>query len=417
VPNSNLTTILLAFSAAALCFYALGMCSAWLHVRARRARAHHRSRAQPRASTDDLSIKSGARDALPAISLLKPIKGLEEDLALCLRSFFEQDYPGQLEIVFASAYLNDPGMRVARQVAAQYPAVRARFVLSDENWGLNPKVSNLQGALAAASHDLVLQTDANVWAPRDYVRSVVQEFLDERGSLLSSLVSGVGERSLAAAMENLQLTAYVAPGCCAALKLANIPCVIGKSMLFRRSELRELGGLSLVKDSLAEDFLLGRHFADHGKKVVLSATPIRNVNVDMPLERLFARHARWLKMRAVLHTPGFLCDLFANPIALALLALISSDFDRTLGLAWLALVAIKTAVDGHMVHLIRGVPMKPRHVLLAPLKDALLFGIWVYAIFSRSIVWRGIRFRMGSDSQLLPDQGALPVRVLRRLLT
>jgi ceramide glucosyltransferase len=402
----NLTTILLAFSAASLCFYVLGMCSAWLHVRARR-----------RLSRRDRGIKSGASTRLPAISLLKPIKGLEEDLALCLRSFFEQDYPGQFEIVFASAYRDDHGMQVARRVAAEYPAVRARFVLSDENWGLNPKVSNLQGALAAAAHDLVLQTDANVWAPPDYLHHVVDEFVTERAALLSSLVSGIGERSVGAAMENLQLTAYVAPGCCAALKLANIPCVIGKSMLFRRSELRELGGLALVKDSLAEDFLLGRYFADHGKKVVLSATPIRNVNVEMPVERLFARHARWLKMRAVIHTPGFLCDFFANPIALSLLALCSADFDRTLSLACLLLVALKTIVDGYMVRLIRGVPMKLRHVLLVPFKDALLFGIWVYAIFSRSIVWRGIRFRMGSDSQLLPDQGALPVRVLRRLLT
>jgi ceramide glucosyltransferase len=402
----NLTTILLAFSAAALCLYVLGMSSAWLHVRALR-----------RSSRQHGCIKAGASERLPAISLLKPIKGLEEDLEHCLRSFFEQDYPGQVELVFASAYRDDPGMQIARRVASEYPALRTRFVLSDENWGLNPKVSNLQGALASASHDLVLQTDANVWAPPDYLRNVVGEFLRERASLLSSLVSGIGERSIGAAMENLQLTAYVAPGCCAALKLANIPCVIGKSMLFRRSELRELGGLALVKDSLAEDFLLGRHFADHGKKVLLSATPIRNVNVEMPVERLFGRHARWLKMRAVIHTPGFVCDFFANPIAIALLALASADFDPTLSVACALLIALKTAVDGYVVRLIRGVPMRLRHVMLVPLKDALMFGIWVYAIFSRSIVWRGIRFRMGSDSQLLPDHGALPVRVLRRLLS
>jgi ceramide glucosyltransferase len=402
----TLTTVLLAFSAIAVCLYILGVCSTLLHVRGRRSAAPAMRGREP-----------GAIDQLPPISLLKPIKGLEEDLALCLRSFFEQDYPGQLEIVFASAHRDDPGVQVARRVAREYPAVRTRFLMTDENWGLNPKVSNLQGAVAAASHDLMLQTDANVWAPPDYVRSIVREFLDEGASLLSSLVSGVGERSVAAAMENLQLTAYVAPGCCAALKLASIPCVIGKSMLFRRSELRELGGLSLVKDSLAEDFLLGRYFADHGKKVVLSATPIRNVNVDMPIERLFARHARWLKMRAVIHTPGFICDFFANPIAVALLALFSADFDRELSMATLLLIGVKTALDGWMVRMIRGVPMKLRHVLLVPAKDALMFGIWLYAIFSRSIVWRGIRFRIGADSQLLPDQGALPVRVLRRLLS
>jgi ceramide glucosyltransferase len=289
--------------------------------------------------------------------------------------------------------------------------------MSDENWGLNPKVSNLQGALVAARHDLVLQTDANVWAPRDYVHSIVSEFVAEKASLLSSLVSGVGERSLGAAIENLQLTGYVAPGCCTALKLANVTCVIGKSMLMRKSELRSLGGLELVKDSLCEDFLLGRHYVESGKKVVLSATPIRNVNVDMAIERSLSRHARWLKMRAVIHVFGFIVEPFANPVALTALAWLSSGFDRDVGLVFAALVLGKMCLEGIAVQAIRGTPIALRHLVWAPVKDVLMFGVWVYAMFSRSIEWRGIRFRIGPDSQLLPDEGALPVRVLRRLLS
>jgi ceramide glucosyltransferase len=295
--------------------------------------------------------------------------------------------------------------------------VPVRFVLSDENWGLNPKVSNLQGALRAARHDLVLQSDANVWAPPDYVRSIVAEFVSENGSLLSSMVSGIGERSVGAAMENLQLSAYVAPACCVALKLANVTCVIGKSMLFRRSELKTLGGLERVKDSLAEDFLLGKHYGESGKKVILSATPIRNVNVDMAIERSLTRHARWLKMRAVIHPISFITDIFTNPIALMSLAWLSSKCDATFGLALAALVVFKTLVDGQLVKLVRGTPMKLQHLVLAPVKDLLMLCVWVYSGFSRSVEWRGIKLRLGADSQLLPDEGALPVRVLRRLLS
>lgn len=394
---TTLTTILLAATAVSVVIYLLGVGSAFVHLRGRKRRKVY--------------------SELPPVSLLKPIKGLEEDLELCLRSFFEQAYPGSFELVFASAQRDDPGMQVARRVARDYPLIRARFVLTDENWGLNPKVSNLQGALAAAAHDLVLQTDANVWAPRDYLRNIVSELLAEDASLLSSLVSGLGERSAFAAMENLQLTGYVAPGCCAALKLVNIPCVIGKSMLFRKSELRALGGLSLVKDSLAEDFLIGKHFAESGKKVLLSPTPILNVNVDTSFERFLGRHARWLKMRAVIHPPGFMCDLFANPIALGCLALLSSDLAPSAFYAYTAVVAAKLALEALVVRLVRGVPMKLRHLLWLPVKDALIFAIWLYAIFSRSVVWRGIRFRMGGGSQLLPDEGALPVRVLRRMFS
>lgn len=394
---SMFTLALLICSASAFCLYTVGVVAALVHLRRRQRRF--------------------AETSLPPVSLLKPIKGLEEKLELCLRSFFEQDYPGHFELVFASGQRDDPALAMARAIAREYPHVRTRFVISNESWGLNPKVSNLQGALAAASYDLVLQTDANVWAPRDYLRKVVSELLAEDASLLSSLVSGVGENSGGAAMENLQLTAYVAPACCAALVIGGVPCVIGKSMLFRRSELRALGGLELVKDSLAEDFLLGTHYAAQRKKVLLSATPICNVNVDMPIERSLKRHARWLKMRMVIHPTSLLGDLFANPIAVTTVAFVLSDYQAWLGCLLAIGGTLKLLTDWRMVGLIRGQPMRLRHALLVPLKDLLMLSIWTYALFSRSVEWRGIRFRIGSDTQLLRDEGALPIRMLRRLLS
>ena len=148
---------------------------------------------------------------LPPLSVLKPIKGTEQSLEENLRSFFEQDYPGELEIVFASEELSDPGMEVARRVAKAHPHVAARFVQSDPDFGLNPKVSNLAGAMAHARHDLVLQSDANVRVSPGYLARIVAELLDEKASLLTSIVVGSGERTVGATFENLQLTAMIAP--------------------------------------------------------------------------------------------------------------------------------------------------------------------------------------------------------------
>jgi ceramide glucosyltransferase len=394
---NTLTSILLASAALGGVLYLGALISTVLHVRSRR----HRH----------------LLDQMPALSLLKPVKGLEEQLEKCLRSLYEQDYPGEREVVFASATRDDPALVVARKVAAEFPHVPTRFVLSDDTWGFNPKVSNLRGALLAARHDLVLQTDANVWAEATYLRQIVSEFVNEKASILSSLVTGTGEASIGAAMENIQLGAFTAPGCCAALKLGGMPCVIGKSMLLRKSELRELGGLALVKDSLAEDFLLGKHYMAAGKKVVLSATPIRNFNAKIPVECHLARHARWLKMRAVLHAPAFIAEVFVNPVALLLLAWGTSGFSNVLGLAVLGLAFVKMLLDGVLIWLVRGAAMPWRYLWLAPVKDLLMLGTWAYSSFSRSIVWRGVRLRLGPDSLLIPDQGALPVRLLRRILS
>lgn len=352
---------------------------------------------------------------LAPVSILKPLKGIEESLEGNLRSFFVQDYPS-FEIVFATTTADDPALPLARALAAEYPHIPTRFVFSDPDFGLNPKVANLAGALRGARHDLVLQSDANVRARPDYLRRVVAELRAENGALLSSMVVGVGERSVGALLDNLQLSAFTAPGTCFALKAAGIVCVIGKSMLFWRKDLEDVGGLELVRDILAEDYVLGRAFQKAGKHVILSTTTAENVNVHSNVEHFMSRHARWLKMRAAIHVPGFVLDLFANPTGLALLAFLTSGFDWRFGLALAGITVIKSMGDAFLVRRTRGVPLSLGHRFLTPLRDVLMMAIWPYAAFSRSIEWRGVRLRLGWNTRLRPDDGPLPVRLVRRVL-
>lgn len=353
--------------------------------------------------------------ALPPVSILKPLKGLEESLEENLRTFFEQDYP-EFEIVFATTEPADPALLVARRLAAEYPRVPCRFAKSDAGFGLNPKVANLAGAMAGAEHDLVLQSDANVRAAPDYLKRIVSELLRENAAMLSSMVTGCGERSPGAAMENLQLSATIAPSTCFALHYFGVTCVIGKSMLLRRSQLAAVGGLARVKDVLAEDYLLGRIYEKAGHRVVLSTTVAENLNEDISIDRFMSRHARWLKMRAMIHPPAFVADLLANPVGLGLMASVLSGGDPRVVGAALALALLKLSTDGFIVWRTRGHAMAARHLMWAPVKDVLLMAIWPYALISRSIEWRGTRLRLGWGTALRLDEGPLPVRVARRLL-
>ncbi len=383
----------------AVMFFGLGVWSTRRHLRLGRAAA----------TLEDA--------AYPPISLLKPVKGTEEDLEANLRTFFEQDYPGPLEIVFASEDpATDPGMAVARRVAAEYPHVPVHFVASDVSFGLNPKVANLEGARAHATHDLVFQSDANVRLRPDYLRRVVAELVGADASLLSSIIVGVGERSIGAALENLQLTALIAPSVCTALHVGRTSCVIGKSMLFRRSELASLGGLEAVRDILCEDFILGQLYQQGGKRVLLSTTTVENVNHETTIERFLSRHSRWLKMRAVIHFGSFVADLFANPIAWCAAAMIASRFRVELVALFVLSLATKVAADAHFMRVFRPAPMALGHLLLSPFKDLAMPFVWVYCLFSRSVTWRGRKLRFGARSRLRPDDGILPVRMARKLL-
>jgi ceramide glucosyltransferase len=384
-------SICLAISAAALLLHRV---SVWATVRHLRSEHHD----------------SAAATQLPALTVLKPIKGLEEQLEQNLRSFFEQSYPAALQFVFSSTEVSDPGIAMARRVAADYPACDVRFVNSDAAFGYNPKVSNLAGALRAATHELVLQSDANVRVRPGYLQAFVREFEARGAALMGGLVAGRGERSLGAALDTVQLTSFTSPGVCLAECLAGIPCVIGKAILFRRSELAALGGLELVKDVLAEDFVLGDAYLSAGKRVVISKLVVDNVNVDTSLRRFLARHSRWLKMRVVLHVPGFLADLLSNSSFFALLAAaLSGGQPELLGL-YVLVASYKLVIDARQIARVRGEPLAAIHLVALPLRDLLLPCLWLYALFSRTTEWRGERFRLARGSQLTPLNIAEPLR-------
>ncbi len=371
----------LAVAGIALTLFAVGILATWRHTRKAPARA---------------------TEGLPPVSMVKPLKGREDELEANLESFFRQDYPAPFELVFSTSDPDDEALRVARSVAARHPDVSARFVRSDEAFGLNPKVANLVAAVAAARHDLIHQSDGNVRVPSDYLRKIVGEYVAADASVLTSVVVGVGERTLGAAMENIQLSGFIAPAMCLALEAANITCVCGKSMLLRRSELdRDLGGLASVRDVLCEDFVLGERYKALGKTVLLSPTPVHNVNVACGPDRFFGRHSRWLKMRVTLHLPGFLADLGSNPVALAALAVLASGFDATVAGVALSVVVSKGVLDHVAIRLVRR-PIPLRYAWLGTVKDLALFPLWVNALFSRTVVWRGRRLRFGKNTQLVP---------------
>ena len=401
---STTVSILLGLAGVALIFHRVGIFAALRFVK----RAANRDRA----ADGDRALAG----PLPPLTLLKPLKGLEDGLEENLASFYAQDYPGPLQIVFASTEPDDPGIAVARAVAARYPQIASDFVCSRADYGLNPKVSNMRGGLLAAKHDLVLQSDANVRLPAGHLRQMVSEKIREGASLLGSLVVGVGERTRAATLENLQLTAFTAPGLCIASELVDITCVLGKAMLFSRRELESVGGIAAVKDVLAEDYVLCQLYQAAGKKLVLSAQPVANVNARTRWPQFFARHSRWMKMRVVASLPGYFADLGANPLPFALAAWLASGCDPRVLPLLLIVYAYKCVWDARLLVRLRGHGLGTAQLWATPARDLALTVIWLYALFSRTTVWRGKKLRLGAGSQLLADdvptaaerRGALP---------
>src|ERR1044071_2128108 len=90
----------------------------------------------------------------PAVSILKPLCGLDDELEENLESFPRLDYPGY-EVLLGVRNRKDAAYPLARAMAARHPR-RMRVVIQRGEPGLNPKVNQLITLAAAARHDVLV---------------------------------------------------------------------------------------------------------------------------------------------------------------------------------------------------------------------------------------------------------------------
>ncbi|MCK9418384.1 MAG: ceramide glucosyltransferase [Nitrospirae bacterium] len=355
--------------------------------------------------------KSDARatmDYTPPVSILKPLKGLDDNLFDNLESFCSQDYP-EHEILFCLQDFNDPAYKVAKKVRDKYPDRDISLVVERCNVGLNPKVNNLIPAYRKARHPYVLISDSNVLVDRNYLKEIMRHTQDPLVGLVSNPIHGVGGRSLGALFENLHLNSFIMGSVSFLDRFLGMPCVIGKSMLMKKNDLEALGGLAAFKDILAEDFIIGREMQRAGKKVVLSNYLISNVNEYWDIKRFLNRHTRWGKLRWQIGGIKYFSEILANPVFVAVLPVLFTGPSRE-ALSFAAIVGlIKILGDFVMGRRIsswsgeQGVHTpSPFTYFLSPLKDLIIGIVWFVPLLSSTIVWRGNRYVIGKDSRLSP---------------
>lgn len=347
----------------------------------------------------------------PPISILKPLKGVDEGLEENLESFFRLDYP-DYQLILAIADEDDPAVEVARRVRGRHPDADAEIVVGAEVIGRNPKVNLLQAMLPRARHELCLISDSNVRAHAAYLRRTVAGMRDPEIGVVSNPVIGVGEQTAAAAMENLHLSGFIACVNIAAKAVAGIDAVVGKSMLIRKQALADIGGLRAVRNVLAEDQLIAQKMLLAGWRARLVGEPVHNVNERWSVRRLIERHSRWARIRIRLVPWSYPLEIVVNPVAVAVLLALFGASDPV----WLVLGAAagKTALDVLASWGVRGELPAKGWVFLTPLKDLLMLGIWFVPFWSSRVEWRGNSLRVTKGTRLVSPEAYHRAKAIAR---
>ncbi len=356
----------------------------------------------------DVWTRGSAMDHSPPVSILKPLKGLDDNLFDNLESFCTQDYP-EYEILFCLQDYNDPAYKVAKKVQDKYPGRNISLVVEKCHAGLNPKVNNLIPAYRKARYSYILISDSNVMVDNNYLQELVRHTADPAVGLVSSVIRGVGGRSLGAQFENLHLNSFIIGSVSFLDRVMGMPCVIGKSMLMKKTALEALGGLVAFKDILAEDFIIGREMDKSGKKVVLSNHLISNVNEYWDIKRFMNRHTRWGKLRWKIGGAKYISELLVNPVFIAALPILLTGVSRVT-LSFVVFIALVKVLGDLMLGKTIESTAAPTYVykqspftyFLVPVKDIIIGLLWFVPLLSSTVVWRGNRYVIGQDSRLSP---------------
>lgn len=333
----------------------------------------------------------------PPVSILKPLRGEDPQLADNLRSHSRQDYP-ELEVVCGVADPNDPAIAAVRDLQndGSRPPVRL-FDCGPPGEG-NAKAAILARLEAEARHSLILVSDADVRLSAGDLRRLVDELTPATG-LVSALYRARPGGSAASRLDAAWISGDFAGQALVGAHLARMSFALGAAMLFRKEDLNRIGGFAAIGPYLADDHELGRRLSELGRPVRLSSVVVETVLGAPTWGQVWRRHLRWSRtIRA--SRPGGHAGFGVTFGTLWGLGLLAAG-----GPAWPLACALagRAAASASTARLLGVEPVST--ALTAPLAELWAAAVWAWSFTSREVVWRGRRLRLDRSGRIHQSPG------------
>ncbi|TBU63739.1 glycosyltransferase like family 2-domain-containing protein [Dichomitus squalens] len=392
--------------------------------------ARKRFRLRPRSP-----LSSAPASSVPGVSILRPLKGLDTNLYENLESTFIQEYPNY-EIFFCVDDEDDQALSVVRDLMAKYPHVNARIAIGRGlTVGVNPKVNNLMTGYREAAHDILWVLDSNVMVDRGTLARAVDILSPPPSAPARPRRIGVVHHVPLAWVTNYALGSYVeeaflntnhAKMYIAINTVAVDSCVVGKSCLYRKSDLERVdGSLRRIPDAasggcqpgerglaafgrfLAEDNMIASAlWHELGLGHDMSCDVARNAVGDMSVLDYVARRIRWVRVRKHMVLAATLVEPLTESVLVGFLAAAGLKYLTGLPvflflpvhfLVWLLVdLDVCASLAGHPV------PADKRWQFIGAwaLRELLALPIWTAAIVGNEVEWRGKRYQVMQNGEV-----------------
>ena len=389
------------FSAIGLFVSVIGLVSSTVYlgmVIVAAGRYRRRAREQQRAA-DAVPLS-----ALPPITVLKPVHGLEPKLAENLASFFEQDYPN-FEVVIGARDESNAALRVAREVCAKYPQIPSRIVLSGPPMFPNAKVFSLAKMIEGTSNSIFVISDSDILVSPNCLRSMAWPLLQKDTGLVTCIYQGIPAGDLASLLEALGMSVELPSGVMVADMMEGMRFALGAVMAVRRDALEAIGGIQSTANYYSDDFVLGNRVWEAGYKVALSHYKPGHVLMPRSWAQSLDDQLRWMKSTRYSRPAGHVGSGLTYCVPFGLLGLFAGMAAGhpllgwlLLAIAWANRVLQSLVVGWGVIRDSRAL----KFCWLYPVRDLLGFVTWLGSFTSRGFQWRGETYLFGEEGRITP---------------
>lgn len=379
--NSPVRYVFLAVAAIPFIYYWIALFSIWRFF----------GRSEPRGAAN--------HGYTPAVSILKPIRGLDPGAYENFSSFCRQDYP-DYEIVFCVGEEDDLAVPILERLAHDFPERSIRVLFGSGGTGSNDKVIKLARLVSEARHEVVVISDSDVRVAPDYLRKVVAPLANSKVGAVTCFYVAAEDKTFKDSLQSIGMFSDFYVGIVVAWRLEGVKFALGPTIATTRERLAGFGGYEAIKNRPADDLLVGRLIAEQGYEVELLPYTILTVADYGSLRDLFHKRLRWIVVMRHLRPWGHFGLIFTLGLPWCLVAI---AIWPTIGVALgylCAYLAMRFAMT-----LMVGWGLKQdalwKRLALIPVWDALAFCIWLTSFSRNSIRWRNVEYYI-LDGKLVP---------------
>ena len=345
--------------------------------------------------------------ALPDVSILKPLHGMEAQLAENIETYFETylklDYEGDVQVIFGVQDPDDSAIPVVKSLMRRYPQLDLQLVVNGATHGSNRKVSNLINMGQFARHPLIVMADSDVAVGPNYLHTLAAALAQPGTGVVTCLYRGAANGGFWSRLSAMAVHDHFLPGAILGLALGLARPRMGATIALSRETLSRIGGFEAVANQLADDYAIEYEVLQAGLRIIVPAMLVSHSFEEKSLREMVQRELRWARTIFTVDPLGYVGSGVTHVLPWSLIGAALRGFDAY------GLAAVLTALACRLFlrfRFTREFELRNADYSLILIRDFLSFAVFFACFWTGRANWRGREFVVSRDGTMVTAAGS-----------